>query len=76
MKEKWNSYSVQGNIVRKLKKKLNLLKYDLKTQNHEVCGIMDTTKKIIIREIEDLDRKDDISELRDNLKLKRMELVS
>jgi len=37
---------------------------------------MDITKKRIVREIEEFDAKDDMRELKNNLKLKRMELVT
>lgn len=76
MKEKCNSYLVQGDEVRKLKEKLKHLKYDLKIWNYEVFGLMKTSKKIIVREIEELDAKDGIRELEDILKLKKMEIVS
>ena len=55
VKEKWKSYSVQGNKIMMFKEKLKLLKIDMKLWNKDVLGNLDTTKKRILQEIEDLD---------------------
>ena len=40
VKEKWGTYSVQGNSISKLKDKLKLLKTDLKEWNKNVFGCL------------------------------------
>jgi len=76
VKNKWNSYSVQGNSISKLKDKFKLLKADLKEWNHDVFGCLDIKKKWILKDIEALDIQDDNNNLEEDDKLKRMELIS
>jgi len=70
VKEKWISYSVQGNVISKLKDKLKLLKVDLKVWNHEKFGQLHTHKKRILEEIEFLDNQDANGDLEANVRLK------
>lgn len=42
-----------------VKEKLKLFKTDFKKWNYDVFGCMNTTKQCIIKEIEELDHKDD-----------------
>ena len=76
VKDKWNSYTVQGSTFLKIKEKLKCLKGDLKVWNREVFGNMYTSKKRIVQEIEDLDCQDCNGTLRVFDGVKRCELVS
>lgn len=76
MKDKWNSYKVQGDGIRIFKDKLKLLKVDLKVWNKEVFGHLETTKKELLKEIEDLDNEDENSGLEENSWLKWSDRVS
>ena len=76
VKEKWCSYNVQGNSIYRLKEKLKLLKVDLKDWNKNEYGCLETKKKQILRQIEDLDVNDDNNSLEEHDKLRRMELFS
>ena len=76
VKEKWGSYLVQGNSMSILKDKLKLLKADIRVWNKEVFGCMESNKKNIEAEIEELDDKDGNDALEENGKLRRMELFS
>jgi len=75
VKEKWNSYNVQGDDTRRFKEKLKLLKADLKIWNKEVFGHLETTKSRILKDIEDLDNKDDDNMLEDMDRLERLDLM-
>ena len=59
-----------------IKAKFELLKANPKVWNPDVFGILDTNKKKILKDIEDLDNRDDCSELSGSEKLKRMELIN
>jgi len=76
VKEKWRVCNMQGNSISKFKDKLNLLKVDLKEWNRNVFGCLDSKKKQILRDIEDLDVKDDNNDLEVNGQLRRMDLFS
>ena len=55
VKTKWNSYSIQGSGLLKMKEKLKCLKGDLKVWNRDVFGNINTSKKRILQDIEDID---------------------
>ena len=76
VKSKWDSYHVQGDNMSVLKDKLKLLKADLKVWNRNTFGCLETNKKRIVSEIEELDAKDDNDALDDIGNLRRMELFS
>jgi len=76
VKEKWLSYPGKGNAFVNFKEKLKSLKGDLKIWNREVLGNIQTHKKKILQEIEDLDCKDCSDDLGERDRLKRAELVS
>ena len=76
VKEKWGSYNVQGNNIFSFKDKLKLLKVDLKDWNKNVFGCLQLNQKLILKEIEVLDVKDDNEELEENGRLRRMDLLS
>ncbi|XP_068486483.1 uncharacterized protein [Phaseolus vulgaris] len=76
VRDKWGSYEVQGNNITKVKEKLKLLKLDLKEFNRSVFGNLEDEKRKILKEIEDLDVKDGVSDLLEGEKLRRLELVS
>ncbi|XP_068484992.1 uncharacterized protein [Phaseolus vulgaris] len=76
VKDKWKSFSVQGNGIAKLKEKMKLLKSDLKVWNREVFGNLHTTKRRILQELEDLDNRDCNGDLEESERLTRMELTS
>ena len=76
VKEKWNSYNVQGNSMSKLKDKLKLLKADLKVWNRNNFGCLESNKKCIVKEIEELDGKDDNDELTGDENMRQMDLLS
>ena len=59
-----------------LKDKMKLLKADLKVWNRNTFGCLETSKKRIVLEIEELDAKDDNDALDGIGNLRRMELVS
>jgi len=48
VKDKWSSYSTQGNALTVIKEKLKRLKGDLKVWNRDVFGNMETSKKSIL----------------------------
>ena len=52
------------------------MKVDLKVWNRDVFGHLDTTKRNISKEIEDLDNQNDNSKLKGSARLKRMDLDS
>jgi len=76
VKEKWDSYEVQGNSMSVLKDKLKLLKADLKVWNINVFGCVESHKRRILSEIEELDGKDDVEDLEESGRKRRMELLS
>jgi len=76
VKDKWQSYSVHGNELIKLKEKLKLLKFDLKSWNKEVFGNRDIAKRKILQEIEALDCIDCEGGLVESKRWKMMELAS
>ena len=76
VKEIWLSYPVKRNAFVNFKEKLKSLKGDLKIWNRDVFGNIQTHKKEILQEIEDLDCKDCLDDLRESDRLKRVELVS
>ena len=76
VKDKWLSYPMKGNALVNIKEKLKSLKGDLKIWNRDVFGNIHTQKKAILQEIEELDCKDCVDDLRDTDRLKRSELVS
>ena len=76
VKEKWQSYSVQGNEILKIKEKLKLLKGDLKIWNRDVYGNLHTAKRNILREIEALDNQDFEGDAVGSVSLVRMDLTS
>ena len=76
IKVKWKSYSVQGNDILKLKEKLKLLKFDLKSWNKDVFDNLHTTKGRFLQELEELDCEDCNGDLEESERLKRMELTS
>jgi len=55
VKDRWTSYPDQGNAFMVLKEKLKCLKRDMKVWNMDVFGIIESTKKKILEEIETLD---------------------
>ena len=75
-KDKWDSYEVQGNSMSILKDKLKLLKVDLKEWNKNVFGCVESNKRRILSEIEELDGKDDDEGLEETGRMRRMELLS
>jgi len=52
-----------------IKDKLKYLKVDLKVWNRDVFGHLETNKKRIMKEIEELDIQDDYSNLERNARL-------
>jgi len=76
VKDTWNSYLVKGNSISKFKHKKKCLKNDIKVWNWDVFGCLDTNKKRIVKEIEDLDVQDNNIDLGETAKLRRMELFS
>jgi len=58
VKEKWQSYSIQGNVILNLKDKLKLFKGDLEIWNRDVYDNLYTIKNGILREIEAFDNQD------------------
>lgn len=59
VEEKWNTYSGKGSSISVFKDKLKCLKADLKMLNHDVFGHLESEKKNIVKEIEELDGQDD-----------------
>jgi len=76
IKDKWESYQVEGNRISVLKENLKLLKADLKEWNKSVFGCVESDKRRIEMEIEKLDEEDDIDALEDEGRLRRMDLLS
>ena len=76
VKNNWNSYSLQGSVFQKIKKKLKRLKGDIKVWNRDVFGNIHSSKKRILQEIKDLDCEDCNGTLMENDRLKRCEMVS
>jgi len=75
VRSKWCSYAVRGDNITKFRDKLKSLKADLKVWNREVFGHMETEKKRILKEIEDLDVLDDADRLEDHDRMKRLDLI-
>jgi len=48
VKDKWESYQVQGNSMSSFKDKLKLLKADIKEWNRNVFGCVESNKKRIL----------------------------
>ncbi|XP_068503760.1 uncharacterized protein [Phaseolus vulgaris] len=76
IKSKWESYVVQGNEIIVLKEKLKMLKSDLKGWNKDVFGHIDKIKIDILRNIQELDMRDDVDGLDENKIRERRELLS
>jgi len=76
VKEKWQSYSVLGNEITKLKDKLKLLKGDLKIWNRDVYGNLHTIKRNILQEIETLDCQDVNHDSLGSVRMGRLELMN
>jgi len=76
VKEKWKSFSVQGDGITNLKDKLKMLKGELKIWNKEVYGNLYTTKECILRDIESFDRQDLNGGQDDRGRMERMELLN
>ena len=76
IKDKWESYQVEGNRISVLKEKLKLLKADLKEWNKSVFGCVESHKRRIEMEIEKLDGEDDIDALEDEGRQRRLDLLS
>jgi len=66
IKSKWESYVVQGNEIIVLKEKLKMLKSDLKGWNKDVFGHTEKIKLDILRNIQELDMRDDVDSLDEN----------
>jgi len=60
----------------KLKDKLKFMKTDLKVWNRSIFGCLESNKKSIVAEIEELDGKDDNDTLAGDGNIRRMELFS
>ena len=60
----------------KIKEKLKCLKGDLKLWNSDVFGNINTSKKRILQDIEDIDCQDCNGTITENARLKRCELIS
>jgi len=76
VKNKWESYLVQGNEILVLKEKLKMLKSDLKGWNKDVFGNTNKIKLDILRRIQELDMRDDVVSLEENKIRERRELLS
>ena len=76
IKGKWELYQVEGNSISVLKEKLKLLKADLKVWSRSVFGCVESDKRRIEMEIENLDGEDNIYALEDEGRLRRLELFS
>ncbi|XP_068466030.1 uncharacterized protein [Phaseolus vulgaris] len=76
VKDKWNSFPVQGNRIVSFKEKLKLLKSKLKVWNREVFGNLHVEKRRILNELEELDNRDCIGGLEESERLNRMALTS
>ncbi|XP_068487078.1 uncharacterized protein [Phaseolus vulgaris] len=74
VKEKWISYPVQGNAFFMIKEKLKRLKGNLKVWN--VFGNIETSKKMILQELEGLDRQACNGVVAANERLRRIGLLS
>jgi len=72
---KWSAYAIQGDNIIKIKDKLKCLKCDLKVWNKEVFGHMETERKRMLKEIEDLDARDAVDNLNDHSKERRLDLI-
>jgi len=71
---KWDSYNVYGDGLSSLKEKLKKLKRDLKIWNKDVFGYTNLQKQTIINKISELDKLDDESNLKDEMRLERRDL--
>jgi len=76
VKDKWTSYSAKGNALMVIKDKLKWLKGDLKTWNRDVFGNIETSKKMILQELEALDCQVYNGVWLESERLKRIDLVS
>jgi len=76
VKDRWASYPDKGNAFMAFKEKLKCLKGDLKIWNRDVFGILESTKKNILEEIEMLDCQACSGTLDDGQNVQRLGLVS
>ncbi|XP_068466212.1 uncharacterized protein [Phaseolus vulgaris] len=75
VKDRWSDYYVQGSSFMKVKEKMKRLKGDLKVWNRDTFGNLETSKKRILQEIEDLDCLDCNGNLLGSDRMNRIELV-
>jgi len=76
VKDKWNSYVIQGNAITVLKEKMKRLKGDLKVWNKVEFGNLENIKKSCLQEIEVLDCQDCNGVMTESERLHRIGLVS
>jgi len=76
VRDKWNSYSGQGNNIFAFKGKLKSLKVDLKVWNWDVFEHLESEKNICLMDIEELDVKDDGDALSESLRTRRLVPIS
>ena len=76
VKQSWDTYIGKGNPMIILKEKLKKLKFDLKVWNKEVFEIIGLKKQNLLLQLDEMDRKDDESNLEDDDKVRRMKLLS
>ncbi|XP_068474737.1 uncharacterized protein [Phaseolus vulgaris] len=75
VEERWKSYCNQGNGLKGLKEKFKLLKSDLKTWNRDVFGNLNSIKKAILQDIENLDHQDCNGKIMDSGRQTRFNLL-
>ena len=76
VKEKWKSYPRQGNNMFVFKVKMKCLKANLKRWNRDVFRHLESRKKKVLKEIEELDGQDEDDALPESLRMRRVALFS
>ena len=72
----WEASTSRGNNLEGLKDKLKRLKVEVKHWNKEVVSSTNNRKQQLLAEIEELDRQDDDEILSEDMRVKRMDLLS
>ena len=73
---KWHSYKVQGGGMFVFKEKLKKLKIDLKIGNREVFGFVNLARDKMLKKLQELDERDDESDLDEHGREERRLLVA
>jgi len=75
VEDRWKSYLNQENDIIGLKEKFKILKANLKTWNRNVSGYLNSTKRTILQDIENLDHQDCNGQVTESVRQIRIDLL-